>query len=182
MKFVKRAMGESKRLLCPQGLLEAKQGGYEFKLIDTASLSKWLVKLRDLNPDGHLAKDLAKHRLEGCIDLEFSLPDAYPLEPPFARVLYPQLKGGYVFTHGGICFEPLTPKGWAPAMTLPALAIAIKGILDYGDVRVAGVGSRETRTVPQYTEHGARKDHSGIVAAHRDGASHTYTSLKNYNS
>lgn len=180
LKFVKRLMGEAKRLLSARGLAEAKKGGYQFDLLDRDNLSKWSVKLRDLNPEGRLAKDLARHDLEPCVDLELSLPDGFPLEPPFARVVYPQLAGGYVFSRGGICFEPLTAKGWAPSMTLSALAVAVKGILDYGEVRVAGVGDRAARVVAHYTEEGARKDHASIVAAHRGGEGATYGALKNY--
>eukprot|EP00931_Biecheleriopsis_adriatica_P009792 TRINITY_DN11087_c0_g1_i1.p1 TRINITY_DN11087_c0_g1~~TRINITY_DN11087_c0_g1_i1.p1 ORF type:complete len:430 (+),score=128.82 TRINITY_DN11087_c0_g1_i1:116-1291(+) len=180
MKFIKRSMGEAKRLLCEAGLAEAKEAGYKFSLIDRDNLSKWLVQITDLNPDGKLIADLRKHELEPLVDLELSLPDGFPLEPPFARVVYPQLHGGYVFQRGGICFEPLTKKGWVPSMTLPALAIAIKGILDYGEVRVAGVGNKEKRTVPHYTEEGARKDHAYISNAHREGEGSTYGSLKNY--
>eukprot|EP00747_Dinoflagellata_sp_TGD_P018029 gnl/TRDRNA2_/TRDRNA2_126228_c0_seq1.p1 gnl/TRDRNA2_/TRDRNA2_126228_c0~~gnl/TRDRNA2_/TRDRNA2_126228_c0_seq1.p1 ORF type:complete len:258 (-),score=58.18 gnl/TRDRNA2_/TRDRNA2_126228_c0_seq1:104-793(-) len=174
LKFVKRATGEAKRLLCPRGIAEGEKEGYEFTLLDRDNLSKWRVRLRDLNADGHLAKDLARLKLESSVDIELSLPDGFPLEPPFARVLYPELKGGFVFSHGGICFEPLTPKGWAPSMTLPSLAIAIKGIFDYGDVRAGSSGNKEKRTVPNYTEAGARKDHSAIVAAHRGGDGSTY--------
>jgi ubiquitin-protein ligase len=180
LKFVKRAMGEARRLLCGSGLDEAKTSGYEFILADKENLSKWIVKLRDLNPDGQLSKELAQHKLEPCIDLELSLPNGFPMEPPFARVLYPQLSGGFVFQHGGICFEPLTTKGWVPSMTLPALAIAIKGIMDFGDVRVAGTGNKSLRTIPQYTEQGARQDHSYILSAHRNGESNTYGSMKAY--
>lgn len=175
-------MGEARKILCEKGLAEAQQSGYEFHLLDRDNLSKWSVKLRDLNMDGQLASDLRKHGLDLCIDLEFTVPDEFPIQPPFARVVYPQLQGGYVFTHGGICFEPLTPKGWAPSMTLPSLAIAIKGILDHGGVRVSGVGNKATRRVPGYTEDGARKDHSMIVRAHRDGESSSYGSLKHYKS
>lgn len=180
LKFIKRAMGEARRLLCAHGLEEAQKAGYEFKLIDRDNLSKWGVKLRDLNPDGELTKGLRRHGLEPSIDLELILPDNFPMEPPFARVVYPQLSGGYVFSRGGICFEALTAKGWAPSMTLPALVIAIKGILDYGEVKVAGVGNKQTRTVPHYTEEGARQDHQHIVSAHRGGEGSTYGSLKHY--
>lgn len=180
MKYVKRSMGEARRLLSHQGREEAKREGYEFQLADRDNLSKWVVKLHDLNPDGHLAKGLAKHKLEASIDLEITLPHGFPLEPPFARVVYPKLQGGYVFGHGGICFEPLTAKGWAPSMTLPSLAIAIKGIMDYGDVRVSGVGDKAARRIPEYSEEGARKDHKMIVSAHNGGDSKTYGSLKNY--
>mmetsp|Transcript_65789 Transcript_65789/g.174416 ORF Transcript_65789/g.174416 Transcript_65789/m.174416 type:complete len:325 (-) Transcript_65789:144-1118(-) len=182
IKFIKRVMGEARRLLSPQGLEEAKTGGYEFSLVDRKNLSKWSVKLSDLNAEGQLAKDLVKHKLDASIDIEVCLPDGFPLDPPFVRVVYPQLSGGFVFSHGGICFELLTPKGWVPAMTLPALAIAIKGILDYGEVRVSGVGHRESRTIKAYSEEGARKDHMHIVSAHREGESSTYGALKRYSS
>ena len=158
IRFVKRTMGEAKRLLSPEGLAEAEKSGYRFCLKDKENLARWSVQLRDINPDGKLAADLKKHNLDASIDLELILPDGFPMEPPFVRVVYPQLKGGFVFERGGICFEPLTQKGWAPSMTLPNLAVAIKGILDYGDVRIGGVGDRATRTVAHYTEEGARKD------------------------
>lgn len=182
LKFIKRVMGEARRILSKKGLAEAEKGGYQFGLVDRANLSKWSVKIRDLNADGQLAKDLSRYKLDPCIDLEVCLPDGFPIEPPFARVTYPQLTGGYVFQRGGICFELLTTKGWVPTMTLPALAIAVKGILDYGEVRVSGVGDRQHRTVPGYTEDGARKDHAVIVSAHRDGQGSTYGSLKYYKS
>ncbi|CAJ1333907.1 unnamed protein product [Effrenium voratum] len=174
-------------LICRPIEVVPKQPGMPPKLADDTPLAFSVENPRragskDLNQDGKLAADLKKHKLDASIDLEIILPDGFPMEPPFARVLYPQLRGGYVFERGGICFEPLTPKGWVPSMTLPALAIAIKGILDYGEVRVAGVGNKATRTVPHYTEEGARKDHTAISASHRGGESSTYGSIKHYSS
>lgn len=174
MKFMKRTMGEARKLLSERGIAEHEKEGLYFSLKDRDNLSRWAVTVKDLNPDGQLLKDLKKLGLEQSIDLEFILPDGFPLEPPFVRVVYPQLAGGFVFSHGAICFEPLTEKGWAPSMTLPALSMSIKGILDHGGVRATGAGNKETRTIPQYTEAGARKDHSMISKAHRDGDARTY--------
>lgn len=182
MKFVKRTMGEARKLLCDQGVEEGRKLGYEFRLLDRDNLAKWAVRVRDLNPEGKLLHDLKRLGLDPSVDLEFCLPDGFPLEPPFARVVYPQLAGGYVFEHGGICFEPLTTKGWAPSMTLPALAVAIKGILDFGEVRCTGAGDKQARVVRQYTEAGARRDHQSISSAHRGGEGSTYGSLKRYKS
>lgn len=182
VKYIKRTMGEARRLLCQKGLEEAREGGYEFLLLDRENLSRWAVRLRDLNPDGQLSKDLKARGLDQSIDLELSLPDTFPIEPPFVRLVWPELTGGFVFSHGGICFEPLTPKGWLPSMTLPALAIAIKGIMDFGGVRLAGVGDKAARTVKHYTMEGARKDHKHISAAHRDGDAKTYTSVSHLKS
>lgn len=182
MPYVKRTTREAQKLLSPQGLEEAKKNGYCFSLQDPENLSRWYVQLRELNPDGNLTKDLQKKHLDISVDLEMCLPDGFPLEPPFVRMLYPQLSNGFVFAGGGICFELLTSQGWAPAMSLPAVAMAIKGILDYGDVRLAGIGDPKKRIIPQYTEERARKDHKHIVAAHQDGKSNTYTPLRNYSS
>jgi len=182
LKFVKRTMGEARRLLCNQGVEEGRKLGYEFKLLERTSLAKWAVQLRDLNSEGELFKDLQRMGLDTSVDLEFSLPDGFPLEPPFVRVVYPQLSGAYVFKHGGICFEPLTSKGWAPSMTLPNLAVSIKGILDYGGVRCSGAGDRALRKVSHFTEVGARNDHKIISTVHRDGSSNTYGRLNWYTS
>ena len=46
------------------------------------------MKLGDLNKDGKLVKDLLRHKLDPSIDLEISLPDGFPMEPPFARVVH----------------------------------------------------------------------------------------------
>ena len=54
----------------------------------TWALSEWSVKLSDLNKHGKLVKDLLRHKLDPSIDLEISLPDGFPMEPPFARVVH----------------------------------------------------------------------------------------------
>ena len=36
------------------------------------------------------------------------VPEEYPLKPPFVRVVWPELQGGYVFGGGAICFEVIT--------------------------------------------------------------------------
>ena len=46
------------------------------------------MKLSDLNKDGKLVKDLLRHKLDPSIDLEISLPDDLPMEPPFARMVH----------------------------------------------------------------------------------------------
>jgi len=178
IKFIKRTMGEARKLLSAKGLEEARNLKYEFTLLDRDSLSKWKVRLSDLNPDGTLAKQLQERGIDKSIDLEISLPNEYPLEPPFVRVVYPYLSGGFIFTHGGICFELLTKKGWAPSFTLPSVAMAVQGIMDLGGVSVKAGGNPQTRTVPEFTEAGARQDARHINSAHNNGEGRTYGSAK----
>ena len=47
------------------------------------------------------------------VDLLVEIPDAYPHAPPFVRVVYPKLSGGFVTRSGAICAEALTPAGWS---------------------------------------------------------------------
>ena len=108
-------------------------------------MAKHAVTIRELSADGTLYKDLERLGLDASIDIGLDvsitrirlitirfLPDNY---------VYPQLAGGLAFTHGGICIEPLT-KDWAPSMTIPSLCVAIKVILDHGDVHVSGVDNK----------------------------------------
>merc|ERR1719240_1273516 len=127
--------------------------GVNFELRgDGADLSTWKFAL-SFDPETDIGKKLLpvdKDANSSTIDLEIDVPEEYPMQPPFVRILYPQLSGGYIFDHGAICFEALTPKGWPAAMTLPALATSIKGLFDAGGTKVTGWGQREQRVVPEY--------------------------------
>eukprot|EP00397_Hematodinium_sp_SG-2012_P032473 GEMP01034578.1.p1 GENE.GEMP01034578.1~~GEMP01034578.1.p1 ORF type:complete len:254 (+),score=50.92 GEMP01034578.1:25-786(+) len=173
IKYIKRMMGETKKLFSPDGMKTQQMEGFVFSLLGNArghDLSKWEVLLctEGINKDSQLAKDLIRHKLKGVL-LEMTIPDQFPMKPPFVRVRHPKLIGGYVFEHGAICFEPLTPKGWPIAMTLLSLSVAIKGIFDYNPVSIDKVGDVENQTIPGYTEEGALRDYNVVVAAHQGG-------------
>jgi len=134
-------------------------------------LSRWdvLLKTEFINPESKLARDLTRHKVPGIV-LEMSIPPMYPMEPPFVRVKHPRLEGGYIFPHGAICFEPLTPRGWSGTMTLMALAISIKAIFDYKqNIRVMSVGDVKAQKVEKYSKEGAMKDFKKILSVHNEG-------------
>jgi len=178
-RYSKRMMGETKKLFSEEGRKSQQEDGiifstspnplYETQMFDMA---KWEVVLRTdkVNKDSKLAESLKQHNLEG-IYFEMQIPNEYPMLPPFVRIKHPKLSGGYVFEHGAICFEPLTPKGWPIAMTLSSLMIAIKGIFDYNPVFVSSVGDVKNKTIPGYTEEGARRDYKTVLMAHEGGKS-----------
>lgn len=173
MKYVKRMLGETKKLFSADGVRTQNTEGVVITLHgDTRGhdLSTWdvLFSTDGINKDSQLARDLRQHNLKGVL-LEMKIPDQFPMKPPFVRVRHPKLTGGYVFEHGAICFEPLTPMGWPIAMTLMALMMAIKGIFDYNAVSVEKIGDVEKQTVPGYTLEGAQKDYNIVVAAHQGG-------------
>merc|ERR550534_3490321 len=158
MKYIKRMQGETKKLFSEEGLKTQEEEGVLLSLRGNrqgSDLSKWSILLRtdEINRESQLSRDLLKHNLPGVL-LEMTIPDGFPMNPPFVRVRHPRLAGGYVFSHGAICFEPLTPKGWPVAMTLSSLVIAIKGIFDYNPVSVTCVGNKARQTVAGYTAEG----------------------------
>jgi ubiquitin-conjugating enzyme E2 Q len=57
------------------------------------------------------------------IRLEFF--DNFPFYPPFARVISPSLKGGFVMPGGALCMEVLTPHGWTPATSIESLLVTV---------------------------------------------------------
>merc|ERR1712224_104906 len=70
-KFVKRCMGEARKLLSERGVEENREQGLDFILKDRDNLSKYAVTVRDLNPEGQLYADLKRLGLDASIELEF---------------------------------------------------------------------------------------------------------------
>jgi len=132
-------------------------------------VSTWdvLFKTEYFVEDSSMGRDLRKYRIQGVL-LEMTVPDNYPMEPPFVRVKYPELETGYVFPHGAICFEPLTPKGWPQTMTLMAVAISLKAMFN-NNVGVKSVGDVRTGKIDAYSREGAMRDFKKILAVHKGG-------------
>ena len=92
-----------------------KSGEFEVEMVDD-SLYEWNVKIKAVDPDSELAKDLQKLKKQEGIDhilLSMKFSDNFPFTPPFVRVVYPVFcPGGFVQQGGAICMELLSPKGW----------------------------------------------------------------------
>jgi ubiquitin-protein ligase len=167
-RWVKRMTGEWKKIFLQKEEIQ----GVKFELVGTPpNLGLWKFML-SFDPSTTIGKELAKKdAVQQTVDLEVEVPAEYPMSPPFVRVVYPKLRGGYIFEHGAICFEALTPKGWPAAMTLPALAQSLKAIFDSGESYIAGWGNKDKKTVPEYSYDGAKKDFGHILKAHNNGTS-----------
>ena len=64
------------------------------------------------------------------------LQENYPFDPPFVRVVFPVLTGGYVLGGGAICMELLTKQGWSSAYTIEAVILQIAATLVKGKARI----------------------------------------------
>lgn len=89
-----------------------KSGVFTVELVDD-SLYEWYVKLSIVDSESPLYTDLMQLKDKGGKDhimLHISYKDNYPFAPPFVRIVYPVLIGGYVLTGGAICMELLTKQ------------------------------------------------------------------------
>jgi ubiquitin-protein ligase len=115
-----------------------KNGIFTVELVDD-SLYEWHVKLSIVDPESPLHTDLLQLKDKGGKDhimLHISYKDNYPFAPPFVRIVYPVLTGGYVLNGGAICMELLTKQGWSSAYTIEALIMQIAATLVKGKARV----------------------------------------------
>lgn len=89
-----------------------KSGVFSVDLVDD-SLYEWHVKLSIVDSESPLYTDLMQLKDKGGKDhimLHISYKDNYPFAPPFVRIVYPVLTGGYVLNGGAICMELLTKQ------------------------------------------------------------------------
>ena len=77
------------------------------------SLYEWHVKLLKVDTESPLAADLKRlkeTRGQDHILLSFAFKDSFPFDPPFVRVIYPVIDGGFITKSGAVCMELMTPQ------------------------------------------------------------------------
>jgi len=140
---------------------------YSIELVND-SIYEWNVRLRSVDPDSPLYNDLMllKER-EGkdSILLNIMFKDTYPFEPPFVRVVYPIISGGYVLLGGAICMELLTKQGWSSAYTVEAVIMQIAATLVKGKARIV-LNSTKVVSQGQYSLARAQQSFKSLVQIH----------------
>jgi len=115
-----------------------KSGAYTVELVND-SLYEWNVKIHRVDPDSSLAEDLIKLKEKEGTDhilMSFTFKDTFPFDPPFVRMIYPVLNGGYVLDGGALCMELMTPQGWSSAYTIEAVIMQLSATLVKGKARI----------------------------------------------
>lgn len=115
-----------------------KTGIYSVELRND-SLYDWNVYLYKVDPDSALYGDLKTYQEKEQKDhilLNFIFKDNFPFEPPFVRVVYPVIKGGYVLTGGALCMELLTKQGWSSAYCVESVILQIAATFVKGKARI----------------------------------------------
>lgn len=83
---------------------------------------------------GRLGRDVQSLKLE----YEVIFPEAYPINPPFIRVVQPRFAfhTGHVTVGGSICMESLTPTGWSSARSIESYFVEIISLINIGNARL----------------------------------------------
>ncbi|KAF9407085.1 hypothetical protein HW555_012773 [Spodoptera exigua] len=132
------------------------------------SLYEWNIRLRSVDPDSPLHNDLlVLKEKEGkdSILLNIMFKETYPFEPPFVRVVYPIISGGYVLVGGAICMELLTKQGWSSAYTVEAVIMQIAATLVKGKARIQ-FGATKVVSQSQYSLARAQQSFKCLVQIH----------------
>lgn len=140
-----------------------KQGTYVVDLVND-SLYEWHVRLYKVDPDSALHSDLVTYKEKEGKDhilLNFTYRDTFPFDPPFVRVIYPIITGGYVLGGGAICMELLTKQGWSSAYSLESVILQIAATLVKGKARIQTGASKA-----QYSLARAQQSFKSLVQIH----------------
>ncbi len=92
----------------------------------------WKIFINKFNDDSPIAIDMKKLNIKE-IELELKFCNDYPFSPPFLRVVKPIFIAltGHVTSHGAICNEILSSKGWRPTCSIEMLIQLI--ICEFGE-------------------------------------------------
>lgn len=89
----------------------------------------WNFKLHyeNFKDYNELYNDMKKYNIE-YIDIEVIIPNEFPFEPPFIRIIGPvfQYKTGHITVGGSICMDILTTDKWNCVMGLDKIILIIK--------------------------------------------------------
>lgn len=145
-----------------------KKGMYSIDLVSD-SLYEWNVRLMSVDPDSPLHNDLIllkEKEGKDSILLNMLFKETYPFEPPFVRVVYPVISGGYVLVGGAICMELLTKQGWSSAYTVEAVIMQIAATLVKGKARIQFNYAKVVDQQGQYTLARAQQSFKSLVQIH----------------
>ena len=105
--------------------------GDKFMPID-GDLYMWkaLSKPTDFDKDSNIRKDMIKYGIPH-VEFEIKVPEKYPYEPLFVRIVKPIFKyrTGHITVGGSICVDILTPLRWSPAMKIQSTIETVESLI-----------------------------------------------------
>ncbi|RDB28698.1 hypothetical protein Hypma_015532 [Hypsizygus marmoreus] len=132
------------------------------------NLFQWIVEMHSFDDELPIAKDMKAKGLNSII-FEIRFPPAFPISPPFFRIVTPRFLpfihggGGHVTGGGSICMDLLTSDGWLPSYSIAAVLMQIKLAISNLDPRPARLSSDFDRP---YGVHEALEGYKRAAATH----------------
>ncbi|KAI2462778.1 hypothetical protein F4781DRAFT_177303 [Annulohypoxylon bovei var. microspora] len=127
-----RALGqEIKKLEKVQSSIPLHLLGWYIDFAKLNNLFQWIVEFHSFDPNLPLARDMKDVGLTSIV-LEIRFLRAFPMSPPFVRVIRPRFLpfmdggGGHVTIGGALCMELLTNSGWSPANSLESVLLQVR--------------------------------------------------------
>jgi len=126
---------------------------YKFDIPDDDNFNRWHISVSrrqffDCDPatvataQTPLYQDMLACGVE-YINFEITLPDDYPLSPPFIRIITPRFVHltGHITIGGSICSELLMKQNWVPTLSiLKVMIIVCHNMIDGGARLERGTG------------------------------------------
>ena len=135
----KRIMGELKKLMKNNDTLDKDSGLHYVVHTDEKNmhLIRFDLPLDNFDDEDILKSDMIAHG-HNKIEVEMILPERYPIEPPFVRLLRPrfEFRTGHITLGGSICMELLTNQGWTATTTMEKLLLIVKMNMAAGGARL----------------------------------------------
>ena len=135
-----------------------------YKLEDSSNLNILSIdyNIENIPKDNILYTQLQSKNIND-IKLEITVPNRYPFEPPFVRIVYPRFKfrTGHITLGGSICMEVLSQSGWMPALTIYNILIQIKLLIIEG-----GALLDDTKWNSSYTLNEAKVAYKRMITTH----------------
>lgn len=156
--YSKRLMMEFKKII----KISPEELGFTLKLPVEDDLRVWQMFIHRVdNPK--LEEQMTKLHIPH-IEMEFTFPDGYPIDPPFIRIIYPHFQSwtGHITRGGSICMEAVSKSGWIPTTNVEALITQVRLILSDGGAQIDNSHYNK-----RYTMEEARKAFADAMAAHQ---------------
>ncbi len=86
----------------------------------------WKIFITKFDGNVSIMSDMKRLNVKE-IELELKFGNNYPFAPPFIRIVTPMFENltGHITSHGAICNEILSSKGWIPTCSIEMLLIII---------------------------------------------------------
>lgn len=121
-----------------EGVIDDNGLDMKFNILeDQINIWRFHISKNNFIESKNLFSDFEKYNID-YVDIEVLLPERYPFDPPFIRIVSPRFEflSGHITRGGSICMELLTKQGWTSSISIDKVLLMIKQNIMDGNARV----------------------------------------------